>query len=56
MTIERCGTRGMWAAVVCLLAGLAWLVAPSTVTVRAAQQAPPAAGSPTFTADVALIM
>ena len=56
MTIERCGTRGMWAAMVCLLAGLAWLVAPSTVTVRAAQQAPPAAGSPTFSSDVAPIM
>src|SRR5688572_21222303 len=56
MTIERCGTRGMWTALLGLLAGLAWLVAPSTVTIRAAQQATAAAGSPTFSADVAPIM
>ena len=56
MTIERCGTRGVWTALVALLGGFAWLAAPSTVTIRAAQQSPPAAGSPTFSTDVAPIM
>jgi hypothetical protein len=43
-------------AVVCLVVGLAWLGAASTVTMRAAPQTSPATGSPTFTADVAPIM
>jgi hypothetical protein len=58
MTIKRRGTRGpaRWTASAFLLAGIVWFGTASTVTMRAAPQAPQASVSPTFTADVAPIM
>jgi hypothetical protein len=55
MTIERyaTGRHGLWTALAFVLAGLGWLTATTTVTMRAAQRTP---GAPTFTADVAPIM
>ena len=58
MTINKHGMRGpgVWTAFVFVLAGITWLGTTSTVTMRAAQQAPRASTTPTFTTDVAPIM